>query len=256
MASRETPLNDKTIFITGGNEGIGLATAILFAEHGANVAIMGRRPDKNADALKLIELTGARCLAINGDVVNEADITQAIDEVLHLFGGLHFAFNNAGVGGSIPFDEMSTADFDYVMDVNLKGVWLCMKHEMPAILASGGGAIVNTGSSASTLGLPLVSHYCASKHAVLGLTKSLALEYAQKNVRINLVCPGMTDGTGILANAASASPDVISTLAQKVPMGHLGRPQQIATTVFFLCSDAASYITGQAIYVDGGLTVG
>jgi len=249
-------VKDKTIFITGGNEGIGLATAILFGEQGANVAIMGRRDDKNADALKLIEKTGARCLAITGDVTKNDDINRAIGEVVRAFGALHFAFNNAGVGGSIPLNEMSEEDFDFVMNVNVKGVWMCMKREMREILASGGGAIVNTGSSATTVGVPLLSHYCASKHAVLGLTKSLALEYAKQNIRINLLCPGMTGDTGILTNAAVTSPDVISTLAQKVPMGHLGNPQQMANTVLFLCSDAASYITGQAIYVDGGLTVG
>lgn len=249
-------MKDKTIFITGGNEGIGLATAILFAEQGANVAIMGRRAEKNADALRRIEETGARALAITGDVVQEADLERAISEVTRVFGALHFAFNNAGVGGSIPFGEMSAKDFDFVMDVNVKGVWASMKYEMPAILAAGGGVVVNTGSSASSVALPLVSHYCASKHAVLGLTKSLALEYAEHNVRINLLCPGMTQDTGILSSAAANSPDVISELAQKVPMKHLGKPQQMANTVLFLCSDAASYITGQAIYVDGGLTVG
>jgi NAD(P)-dependent dehydrogenase (short-subunit alcohol dehydrogenase family) len=246
----------KTIFITGGNEGIGLATALAFAEQGADVAIMGRRANKNADALQRIEETGARCVAITGDVTDEADIDRAITEVMHAFGALHFAFNNAGVGGSIPFSEMTAEDFDHVMNVNVRGVWQCMKYEMPAILNSGGGAIVNTGSSASSVALPLVSHYCASKHAVLGLTKSLALEYAEQNVRINLLCPGMTQDTGILASAASNSPDVITVLADKVPMKHLGKPHQMANTVLFLCSDAASYITGQAIYVDGGLTLG
>lgn len=249
-------MRDKTIFITGGNEGIGLATALLFAEQGANVAIMGRRADKNAAALKLIEETGARGLAIAGDVAREPDIAAAVGEVVDTFGSLNFAFNNAGVGDAIALEEMTVEDFDQVMNVNLRGVWLCVKYEMPHILAAGGGAVVNTGSSASGLGLSKMSHYCASKHGLVGLTKALALEFARQNVSVNLLCPGMTDDTGIMTNARATSPDVISALARKVPMGHLAKPDQMAATVAFLCSDAARYITGQAIYVDGGLTVG
>ena len=249
-------MKDKTIFITGGNDGIGLSTALLFAEQGANVAIMGRRADKNADALTLIEKTGARGLAIAGDVAQEADVARAVGEVVHTFGALHFAFNNAGIGDAIPLAEMTVEDFDQVMNVNLRGIWLCVKYEMPHILAAGGGAVVNTGSSASGLGLAKMSHYCASKHGLVGLTKALALEFAGANVSVNLLCPGMTDDTGIMANAKQTSPDVISALAEKVPMGHLAKPEQMAATVYFLCSDAARYITGQAIYVDGGLTVG
>lgn len=249
-------MKDKTIFITGGNEGIGLSTALLFAEHGANVAIMGRRAEKNAAALKLIEDTGARGLAIAGDVAQEADVKRAVAEVVDTFGSLHFAFNNAGIGDAIPLSEMTVDDFDQVMNVNLRGVWLCAKYEMPAILASGGGALINTGSGASSFGLAQMSHYCASKHGVLGLTKALALEFARQNVSVNLLCPGMTDDTGIMTNAKQTSPDVISMLAEKIPMGHLAKPDQMAATVLFLCSDAARYITGQAIYVDGGLTAG
>ena len=255
-------MKDKTIFITGGNEGIGLATAILFGEQGANVAIMGRRDDKNADALKLIEKTGARCLAITGDVTKNDDINRAIGEVVRAFGALHFAFNNAGVGGSIPLNEMSEEDFDFVMNVNVKGVWMCMKREMREILASGGGAIVNTGSSATTVGVPLLSHYCASKHAVLGLTKSLALEYAKDGLRAVSVAPGsirsaLTDATGgYIPQDADWSlftrlMPILATTVESSGTG-MAEPSVVAGVIAMLVSEDGAFITGTEIRIDGG----
>ena len=247
---------NKTIFVTGGNEGIGLAAALLFAEHGSNVAIMGRREAKNAAALKAIEKTGARCIAITGDVTLEADVSAAIARVADTFGGLHYAFNNAGVAPDpMPFPDLSTDEWDRVMNINLRGVWLGMKYELPVILKSGGGAIVNTGSIVSGVGMAMLPAYVASKHAVLGLTKSAALEYATQGIRINMVCPGMTTSTGIYDQLQAVAPHVEAGLIATIPMGRFGKPEEIAKTVLYLCSDASSYVTGHAIYADGGFTI-
>lgn len=249
-------MKGKTLFITGGNEGIGLATALLFAEQGVNVAIMGRRADKNAEAQKQIAARGVKCLVICGDVASEQDVAGAIRQVTDRFGGLHFAFNNAGVlAAPVPFTELTEKDFDYLIGINLKGVWLSMKYELTAILASGGGSIVNCGSIASMVGIPMRPLYAASKHGLVGMTKAAALEYARQGVRINMVCPGTTNDTGIYNDMLAKAPQSVNMVLEKVPMGRMCKPVEIAGSVLFLCSDTASYITGQAIYVDGGITV-
>ena len=251
-----TAMKNKALFVTGGNEGIGLATALLFAEQGVNVTIMGRRADRNAEAQKQIAAKGVKCIAINGDVTSEDDMSGAIERVVGTFGGLHFAFNNAGVVATPkPFPQLTSEDFDYTIGINLKGAWLGMKYELPAIVASGGGSIVNTGSMASAVGMPMLPLYVASKHGLLGMTKSAALEYARQGVRINMVSPGTTRDTGIHSNMAKTAPHIEEMLLQMVPMGRLCTPDEIAGTVLYLCSHAASYVTGQAIYVDGGITV-
>jgi NAD(P)-dependent dehydrogenase (short-subunit alcohol dehydrogenase family) len=249
-------MKDKTFFVTGGNDGIGLATALQFARQGANVALMSRRADKNKEARDQVLETGARCIAITGDVTSDADLEGAIAETVETFGGLHYAFNNAGVFAALtPTPAMTEPDFDSVIAVNLKGVWLSMKHQLPAIVNSGGGAIVNTGSLASQSGMPMLAAYVASKHGVAGLTKSVAVEYAKQGVRVNAVCPGGISDTGIYADISANMPDLEAGVTQASPMGRLGLPEEIAGAVFFLCSDAASYITGQLIYADGGFTV-
>lgn len=250
-------MGDKTIFITGGNEGIGFATAFLFAEQGVNVAIMGRRASKNAEAVSHMASRGLDCCAIEGDVTRESDIERAIEITLKKYGSLNYAFNNAGIT-DFPrrFEDLGSDDFDALFNINVKGVALSMKHELPAILASGGGAIVNTGSIASSIGLNMLPFYAASKHALLGLTKSLALEYAPRGVRINMVCPGTVEGTGIYHDMTSRAPSLVDSLVEKVPFGRLASPSEVANCVRFLCSDMASYMTGQAVYVDGGFTAG
>lgn len=249
-------MKGKTIFITGGNDGIGLATSLLFAEQGANISFMSRRADQNAAAEKQIRDKGGRCLAITGDVTQERDIAFAVEKATDLFGGLHFAFNNAGiVAKPKSFTELLVEDFDQMIGVNLKGVWLGMKYELAAIRASGGGSIVNTGSIASTIGVSMLPLYVASKHGVAGLTKAAAIEYAPQGIRVNMVCPGTTTDTGMYSQMASLAPQHEKALLQAVPMHRLGRPHEVATAVLFLCSEAASYITGQSLYVDGGLTI-
>ena len=248
-------MKGKTVFVTGGNEGIGLSTALLFAQRGASLAIMGRRENKNEQAKTVIEETGARCVAIAADVTDEARMSDAIKQITDTFGGLHFAFNNAGiVAHPQPFTELTCESFDQLIDINLKGVWLSMKYELSAIVESGGGAIVNTGSIASTMGMPMMPSYAASKHGVVGLTRSAAIEFAPQGVRINMVCPGTTSGTGIYEDIKKNAPHVEAALLQQVPMGRLGLPEEMAETVLFLCSEGAGYITGQMICADGGLT--
>ncbi len=247
-------MKGKAVFITGGNEGIGLATAIAFARQGANVAIFGRREDKNAQAKTQIEAAGVKCMTIKGDVTRENEVSSAIDRVIEEFGGLHFAFNNAGLTGTgVPFAQQTLEDYEHLIGINLTGVWLSMKYELPAIVASGGGAIVNTGSTCSLVGVPMVATYCASKHAVVGLTKAVALEYARQGVRINAICPGTTAATGIHAAMTRDTPEVVAAVTGMVPMGRMANPEEIAGGVLYLCSDTASYVTGQTLVVDGGM---
>lgn len=249
-------MKGKTLLVTGGNDGIGLATALLFAQRGANIAILGRRADKNEEAREQILAVGAKCIAITADVTCEGDVAGAVATVMKTLGGLHFAFNNAAaVDLPKPFPELTEADYEHIIGINLKGVWLCMKHELSAIVASGGGSIINTGSTATMVGIPMLPLYVASKHGVLGLTKAAALEYARQGVRVNMVCPGHTGDTGIYRNMSKLAPDLEASLVSSVPMGRLGTPRESAEAVLHLCSNASSYITGQAIYVDGGFTV-
>lgn len=248
-----TSLAGRTIFITGGNDGIGLATACLFSRHGANVAITGRRADRNEVAREQIASLGGRCLAFAGDVSREDDVRTALESTVREFGGLHYAFNNAGVDQSpTPLLRQSMDDYQYIMDINLKGVWLCIRHEIPYMLESGGGAVVNTASVGGQVGMPQMSLYCAAKHAVIGLTKSIALEYARQNIRVNAVCPGVVH-TAIYERLVGNSPRRRTAMENMQPVGRSGRPEEVASAVLYLCRDA-TWTTGQAITMDGGYT--
>lgn len=247
-------MNNKTIFITGGNAGIGLAAALLFAKQGGNVAIFSRRRDENAAAREKIENTGAKALDFAGDVTDETTIRNALTKTAETFGGLHFAFNNAGVEQiPKPLVDQTMDDYRRIIDVNVMGVWLCLKHELPLIEKSGGGCIVNTSSVAGLVGMAQIELYIASKHAVIGLTKSAALEYAKRRVRVNAVCPAAVD-TEMYERFVSNDPELTRKFEDMHPMGRIGTPEEIASAVLWLCRDA-TWTTGQALVLDGGFTV-
>ena len=245
---------NKTIFITGGNAGIGLATAIKFAENGCNVAIMSRRSEENENAKTQVEAAGGKGLVITGDVTVESDLSRAIEETVKTFGRLDYAFNNAGVE-EVPTSAIEQTDDEYqkIMDVNVKGVWLCMKYQIPKMLEAGGGAIVNTSSVAGLIGMAQVPVYVAAKHAVIGMTKSVALEYAQQGIRVNAVCPAAVH-TDLYERFTGGNQDMEEMLEGMHPMGRSGKPEEVAAGVWYLCNDA-TWSTGQGLVMDGGFTV-
>jgi len=247
-------LDGKSALITGGGGGIGRATALAFAREGARVAVADVAEEAARETVALVNAAGGQAISLSGDVSRDADVRAMIDAVVGTYGRLDCAFNNAGIAGwhvdaiLKKTAEWSEEAFDRMIAVNLKGVWLCMRHELPQMQAQGGGAIVNTGSIAGLVGLPNSSAYVAAKHGVVGLTKTAALEYAEANIRVNAVCPGyirtpMTEPSMQLRGAA--------ILAQ-TPLKRMGNPEEIAEMVVWLCSDRASYVSGAAYNVDGG----
>jgi len=244
-------MNGKTIFITGGNDGIGLATARLFAKNGANVAIMGRRAQRNEVAKAEIEALGVDCVAVTGDVSKEADIQRALEQCMEGLGRLDYAFNNAGIE-QVPkaLTEQTEDEYDTIFNVNVKGVWLCMKHQIPYMLQSGGGVIVNDSSASGLHGTQMMPLYSATKHAVLGLTKSVALEYATQGIRVNAVCPGAVSTPGYEKFVARDEAMKLA-IERAHPMGRVGCSDEVASAVLYLCRDA-TFTTGSWILTDGG----
>jgi NAD(P)-dependent dehydrogenase (short-subunit alcohol dehydrogenase family) len=254
-------LKDKVALVTGGTSGIGRATAIAFGAAGAKVVFSGRREAKGEETAKLIRDAGAECLFVRSDVSSETDIKAPIEKTVATYGRLDFAFNNAGFNTAPkPLHEQSVEDFDTMMATNLRGVFLCMKYEIQQMLTQGAGVIINNSSVAGSIAAPGIGPYTASKHGVMGLTRSAALDYAQQGIRINAVNPGYIH-TEIVTPHILQEMDITleqfdSMVSSSVPMGHRGQPEEIAATVVFLCSDAASYITGQGFAIDGGLMAG
>jgi len=241
----------KVALITGGNAGIGRAAAIEFAKKGAKVVVSGRREKEGHEVIAEIKALGGEAIFVKTDVSKASDVKAMIEQTLAKFARLDFAFNNAGVEQMLtPLPEQTEEAYDQIMDINVKGVWLSLKHEIPAMLKTGGGAIVNNSSVAGLIGAATVPIYVASKHAVNGLTKSVALEYAKQNVRVNAVAPGAIE-TRMYRDFA-VTPEVRQML--EGPMGRIGQPEEIASAVAWLCSDGASFITGQILPVDGGYT--
>jgi len=244
-------LKGKTLFVTGGNVGIGLATALAFAYEGANVAILARRADKNDQARGLIEKTGARCLTFAADANDEDALKNAIAHTVETLGGVHYAFNNVGVSQrAVPLTGLTGTDYDAQMDGNVRCTYLAMKHEIPAIIASGGGAICNNASASGLAATAYQALYSAAKFAVVGLTKAVALELATSNVRVNVVCPGATTGDMFL-RFRSEFPEIAEKALQLHPMGRIGEKEEVAQAVLFLCWHA-TFTTGLAFTVDGG----
>jgi NAD(P)-dependent dehydrogenase (short-subunit alcohol dehydrogenase family) len=254
-------LKNKVALVTGGTSGIGKATALAFGAAGAKVVFSGRRDAEGEKTAKLIRETGAECLYVHSDASNEEDIKALVQKTVATYGRLDFAFNNAGFGTvPKPLHEQSIEDFDSTMATNLRGVFLCMKYEIQQMLTQGAGVIINNSSVWGSIGAPGMGPYTASKHAVMGLTRSAALDYAKQGIRINAVNPGYIRGTELvtpksLQEMGMTLEQFDSMLSSSVPMGRRGQPEEIAATVVFLCSDAASYITGQPLAIDGGYTV-
>ena len=244
-------LENKVALVTGGTSGIGRATAIALGAAGAKVVFSGRRDSEGEETAALIRDVGAECLYVQSDVSSDADVQAVVQKAITTYGKLDCAFNNAGIDAPTkPLHEQSIEDFDKLMSINVRGLFLCMKYEIQQMLTQGSGAIVNNSSIGGLLGFPGVSPYIASKHAVMGLTRSAALDYAKQGIRINAVNPGLI-ATAMLDRLGGDSTD---DFASTVPMGRLGQSKEIAQAVVFLCSDAASYITGQPLVIDGGYT--
>lgn len=245
---------DKVVLVTGGGGGIGRASALAFARAGARVAVVDLAADAGRETVEQIQGLGAQALFIQANVAQSADVEAMVATVVQTWGRLDCAFNNAG----IEEEHMRLADcreetFDRIMAVNVKGVWLCLKHELAQMMKQGGGTIVNTASVAGLVGAPKMAAYSASKHAVLGLTKSAALEYGRSNIRVNAVCPGVIR-TAMFDRAVQADPKVGPAVAKLHPVGRIGEAEEVAAVVLWLCSDAASFVTGHAHTVDGGMT--
>lgn len=243
----------KVVLVTGGTSGIGKAAAIAFAEAGAKVVISGRREKEGSEVVAEIEKAGGAAAFIRADIAKDDDVKAMIAFTLSTYGALNAAFNNAGVELAGPVDQMGEAEYRRVFDVNVWGVLNSIRHEVPAILKSGGGAIVNTSSVAGHVGMDSVSVYVASKHAVEGLTKALAVELAPKGIRVNAVAPGAI-ATDMLTRFSGGQAETIEYLKSMHPIGRIGTVEEIVGAVLFLCSDAASFITGQSLGIDGGMT--
>src|SRR6201993_5013637 len=244
---------NKIVLITGGTSGIGKVTAIAFANAGAKVVLTGRREKEGAEVVAEIKKTGGTAAFIRTDVAKEADVKKAVDFVLSTHGRVDVAFNNAGVEMLGPLDQVTEEQYRSTFDINVWGVLNSMKHEIPAMLKTGGGAIVNTSSIAGHIGLGQVSIYTASKHGVEGLTKAVAVEFAKQGIRVNSVAPGAID-TEMVDRFVGKEGDQRNWLRSLHPIGRFGASEEIAAAVLYLASDAAKFTTGTSLLVDGGMT--
>jgi NAD(P)-dependent dehydrogenase (short-subunit alcohol dehydrogenase family) len=245
----------KVAFVTGAGSGIGRATAIAFAAAGANVIAADRNSNDNNDTVELIISGGGNAIATTCDVTNSDHIQTALQQGIDRFGRLDIAFNNAGVElRPMPAADISEDDWDRVLNINLRGVFLCMKYEIPLLLQHGGGTIVNTSSGAGVKGFPGGAAYGASKFGVIGLTKSAALDYAADNIRINAICPGIIDTNMMDRFTGGTDAGRVEVIAQE-PIGRMGHPDEIAAAVLWLSSPAAAFTIGHALVIDGGQTI-
>jgi NAD(P)-dependent dehydrogenase (short-subunit alcohol dehydrogenase family) len=249
-------LRGKVALVTGGTSGIGRDTAILFAKAGAKVVVAGRREAEGKETVEQIRAAGGDGLFVKADVAKASDVEMLVQKTVDKFGRLDVAFNNAGIEGTwVPITEQSEEDWDRTMDINVKGVWLCLKYEIRQMLRQGsGGAIVNMASVAGLMGLAGAATYCASKHSVIGLTKSAALETARNAIRVNVVCPAVIETP--MADRAYSEPGINKFVKGLHPVGRFGRPEEISEAVLWMCSDRASFMTGQSLVLDGGLLAG
>ncbi len=246
----ENQFKDKVAIVTGGSFGIGRATAIAFAGKGAKVVIADWVEDN--ETLDLVKKAGGEAIFVKCDVSKEADVKQMIETTIDTYGRLDYAFNNAGIEGEQAITaDCSDENWEKTIGINLKGLWLCMKHEIPHMLNAGKGAIVNCASIAGLVGFPGLPAYVASKHAIVGLTKTAALEYAKQGIRVNAVCPGVIK-TPMVDRFTGQDKAVEKQFEDMEPIGRMGQPDEVAEAVIWLCSDLASFVTGNAMAVDGG----
>ncbi len=249
----KTDLTGKVALVTGGATGIGRATAQLFAKRGAKVAIADIRADKGEETAQSIREAGGEAAFFEADVADADAVTAMVAGVVREFGRLDCACNNAGIGGThAPTAEYPEDVWRRVLDVNLTGIWLCLRAEIPAMLKTGGGAIVNMSSIFGRVGFPQLGAYVAAKHGVIGLTKTAALEYATQGIRVNAVCAGLVKTPLLLAAGIADGGDMESTVQHLHPVRRFGTTHEIAEVIVWLCSDAASFVTGESVLADGG----
>lgn len=242
----------RVALVTGGTSGIGLATARAFARAGASVAVLARGEEAGRRAAAALEREGAAALFLQADVRDEGAVARAVEQTLARFGRLDFAANCAGAGGDMaPLEKTDQQVWDDVMAINARGVWLAMRHEIPAMLGSGGGAIVNMSSIFGAAGKAAHHAYVASKHAVVGMTRSVAIEVAPRGIRVNAICAGVTRTAGVRA-VESAAPELVHALVAQHPMARMATEEEIAGAALWLCSEGAAYVTGASLPVDGG----
>jgi NAD(P)-dependent dehydrogenase (short-subunit alcohol dehydrogenase family) len=244
--------NEQVALVTGASSGIGRATALAFAGEGARVVAADLLGTEGEETVKLIQDRGGEAVFVKTDVSSPAEVANLVDRAIASYGRLDIAFNNAGVEGELATTaECSEDNWDRTLSINLKGVWLCMKHELPRMLERKRGSIVNCSSVAGLAGVARLPAYVASKHGIIGLTRAAALEYAKQGIRINAVCPGVIR-TAMVDRLIRAHPEMESQLIAGEPMGRIGTPEEIAAAVVWLCSESASFVTGHALAVDGG----
>ena len=249
-------LANKVALITGAAAGIGRDSALLFAREGAKVVVNDVLVKEGQETVSMIKQAGGEAVFVRADVSSAADVQAMVDKILDTYGSLDCALNNAGVqpAGRL-FTENAEEDWNRIIDINLKGVWLCMRCEITQMLKQGKGTIVNISSMLGLVGRDRRSIYTASKHGVIGLTKVAALEFANQGIRVNAVCPGVVR-TGIFERLVAPNPELLASFLRMIPMGRVSTPEEIAEAALWLCSDASSFVTGIAMPVDGGYTVG